>query len=548
LHQNKLGTDKKIKLFMKNNAFRVSQKFAIKRLEKIMKKSNPQIIKRNDGKKFLFNLIYGMYGKIIFWECSLAKALQMRGHDVKALVCGGAFTMCTSEYTIQSVHDDTTCQHCINFSKDFFNVADIPYSTYNDYISTEEIENIKNQVNQLSINECKNHVYKDVKVGALSINSVLRYFKGSLTIDDDLYESVLRSELINAIIATDTAEKVVKKEKPDVIISRHLAYSSWGSFANYCMNKGIRVCYPGEGYKTDTIAIDFDIKRRTAGGSKVIGGFKKYYGEVRKKRSLNKQEDAELQSFLDKRMTGKEGDTAVYGFSSDGIEKRQFDFDKYDKTFAIFPNLPWDSSLLNANRGFKDVYEWITYTIELFKEKPEYQLMIKIHPSENKIWKSENTVMDYINNKYASLPENIKIIPPDTTISPYSLFSSIDAGIVYHGTVGLEMALNNIPVVVVGLAEYGESGFTYDVLTKEEYKSVLFKEISSLPKQKELARIYAYYYFIKSFIPFNFTTANRRALRYGWNIKSLNEFAEGKNRYLDHICNYIAEGTVYQDW
>jgi len=534
--------NKRLKLFIKNNAFRISQKAAIKRLEKIINNSNLQII-RNDGKKVLFNLIYGMYGKLIFWECGLAKALQMRGHDVKALVCGNAFAMCTSEYTIQSVHDDFTCKTCVDFSRNFLNIVGIPYSTYKEYISDEEIENIKNRVNQLSINECKNFIYKDVKVGTLSVNSVIRYFKGSLNPDKDKYESVLRSELINAIISTDAAEKVVKEEKPDVLVTRHLGYSSWGSFAEYCKSKRIRVCSPGQGYTKDTLRFDiFDI-------DDVNDAFSKYYSEVRNKKLLNNEEEKKLRSFLEKRTAGKEGDTIVYDFSPNEIEENLFEFSKYDKTYAMFPNVPWDSSLLNANRGFKGVYEWISCTIELFKNKPNYQLIIKIHPSELRVMKSENTVLDYINNSFGSLPKNIRIVSPGTKISPYVLLSFIAAGIVYNGTIGLEMALQGIPVIVAGLTHYGGKGFTYDVSTKKEYRDMLFSDLKPLTKQNiQIAKVYAYFYFIKSFVPYNYGTVNKRTLNFGWNIKSLDDFAEGKDRYLDHVCNYITEGIIYQDW
>ena len=121
-----MGANKQLKLLVKNNAFRVSQKYALKRIKKIVSTFDTPITKKSDGKKILFNLIYGMYGKIIFWECALAKALQLRGHDVSALVCGNALTMCTTEYTIDSVHDDLTCKHCVDFSKDFLENAGIP--------------------------------------------------------------------------------------------------------------------------------------------------------------------------------------------------------------------------------------------------------------------------------------------------------------------------------------------------------------------------------------------------------------------------------------
>jgi len=543
LHQDKLGTDKQIKLFMKNNAFKVSQKFALMRIKKIMKNSNNQIMRKSDGKKILFNLIYGMYGKIMFWECALAKALQIRGHDVSALVCGNALTMCTTEYTVDSVHDNSTCRHCVNFSKDFLETAGIPYSTYKNHISSQEIKNIRNRVYKLSTDECENLKYKGVSTGTLSKNSVIRYFKGSLNPDKDKYDFVLRSELINAIIATDVAEKIIKEEKPDVLVTRHLGYSSWGSFAQYCTNKGIRICSPGEGYKRNTLRFDiFDM-------GEINNAFTRYYQEIRKKKPLSDDEEKEVQSFLDKRMAGVEGDTADYIFTPGEMKKELFNFDKYDKTYVIFPNVPWDSSLVNANRAFNGVHEWISETIELFKEKPNCQLIVKVHPSELRVLKSENTVSDYISNKFDSLPQNIKIIPPDTKISPYDLFQFIDVGIVYNGTIGLEIALNNIPVVLAGHAHYSGKGFTYDVSTKKEYKDVLFGDFPELNKQKlQLAKTYAYYFFIKSFIPYDFVTSNKRTLKYGWNIKSLNDFAEGKNKYLDHICDYITMGVVYQDW
>lgn len=534
--------NKKLKLLVKNNAFKFSQKRAIKRLKKIVNNSSIKP-KKNNGKKILFNLVYGMYGKLLFWECSLAKSLQIRGYDVKALICGNALPMCTTEYTVDSVHNDITCKLCVDFSKEFLTVAGIPYSTYNEFLSKQEIEDLKTKVAKLSIKKCEEMVYKDVHIGALSKNSVLRYFKGSLKPDKNEYDSVFRSELLNALISTDIAEKIVKDDKPDVLVTRHLGYSSWGSFAEYCTNNGIRVCSPGEGYKKNTLRFDiFSI-------DDVNNAFTRYYEKIRKKKLLNADEKKKIQTFIKNRFTGEEGDTADYLFTQGEINKENLDFKKYDRTYAIFPNVPWDSSLRYANVCFDSVYEWIYYTINLFKNKSNYQLIVKIHPSELRVLKSQNTVLDYINDKFDSLPENVKIIPPDTKISPYDLFDYIDVGIVYNGTIGLEMILNDIPVIVAGRTHYGNKGFTYDISTKKEYENILFSDLKPLKeKDIEMAKVYSYFYFIKSFIPYEYITADNRTLKYGWNIESLTDFAEGKNKYLDHICDYIANDIVYQDW
>lgn len=533
-----------LKLSIKNYAFKTRQKSSINHLKKMMDNSNIEIARQTNSKKIIFNLIYGMYGKLIFWECALAKSLQIRGHDVKALTCGNAFNMCTTEYNVQSVHDEKTCKHCVDFSKEFLETIEMPYSTYKEYISEKEIGQIEKKVKKLSLNECKTFIYKGIEVGTLSANSVMRYFKGCLNPDKDEYENVLRSELINAIIAIDVAVQVYEKEKPDVLVTRHLGYSSWGSFADYFIKKGVRLCSPGEGYVTTTLY--FNMKDVDLQSDK--SGFNKYFKEVRKNKLLSMGEEKELDIFLRKRFKGIEGDTIDYEFTKHKITYDMFNFDKYKKTYAIFPNVPWDHSLLDSNKSFGDVYEWILHSINLFKDKTDLQLIVKIHPSETKVMKSEHTVLDYINEEFPNLPENIKIIPPDTKVSPYALFPYIEKGIVYNGTIGLEMVLNKIPVIVAGITHYGEKGFTFDAATKEEYDKLIFSEMKLTPKQQNLSKVYAYFYFLKSFIPYDYIKSNKRTLDFGWKIKSLEEFKVGNDRYLDHICDYISEEVIYQDW
>ena len=65
---------------------------------------------------------------------------------------------------------------------------------------------------------------KDIKVGEHAETSADRFFKGFIS-SQKLYEKILRMELANAIIATDVAEEVIKKEKPDILVTSHGCYS-----------------------------------------------------------------------------------------------------------------------------------------------------------------------------------------------------------------------------------------------------------------------------------------------------------------------------------
>jgi hypothetical protein len=528
-----------VKVIVFNSIMKINQEIALKRLKRIVRNSTPFEKTTNDNEiKILFNLVRGMYSMPIYIEGGIAKALQFRGHDVKMLVCGGGLSMCTCSFTVQHPPNDWACKNCNDFFKRFFDIVDLPYLTYKTYTDKEKISNIKDKIRLMSIEEGKEFIYKNVSVGHHAFASTQRYFKGASP-DKDMYEKIFRLELLNAIISVNVAENLLKIEKPDILVTSHGCYSSWGSFSDYFKKGGIKVCTYGRGYKRDTLRFDHN---------KLGESFEKYLEIIRNKKLLNEEEMRELRSFLNKRIKGQEGDTSLYSFSTSGknIEKK-FDLNTYNKTYALFPNVPWDASLVNANSAFKDVYEWISYTIDLFKEKPKLQLIIKIHPAE-KTSDSLSTVEDYINSCFPSLPKNIKVVPPDTKISPYSLFSIIDVGIVYNGTIGLEMALQGLPVVVAGVAHYGKKKFTYDAATKKEYEEILFSNIPRLGKEKiQLAEMYAYFFFIKNFLPINYLYYNN-FLNLGWNVKSINEFRKGKDKYLDIICNYITNGGIYQDW
>jgi hypothetical protein len=471
----------------------------------------------------------------------MAKALQIRGNEVKMLICGGAFcNMCAGHFTIKKPYNSWRCKNCINFSEDFYKITEIPYSSYKDYLTDKEISIIKDKVDQIPIKDRTNLFYKGVNIGYHSKTSTDRYFVGTPP-DKNIYDYVLECELINSIITTDVAEKVVNSDKPDVLVTSHGCYSSWGNFSDYFINKSIRVCVWLSGYKKNFVIFD---------KHKLSEYFNTYYKVIRKKRSLNKKEEHELNRFLNKRIRGEEGDTSFYEFSNRNINlEKIFNFEKYEKNYFIFPNVPWDRSIamLGGKVAFEDVYKWISSTIELFKKKPKQQLIIKIHPAEAATGRAEKTMLDYINEKYPSLPENIKTIPPDTDISAYSLFPIIDVGIVCNGTVGLEMALYNIPVIVTGKVHYYNKGFTYDVSSEKEYTKTIIADISPLKNQQNLAKIYAYFYFIKRHIPRPYLYY-KNFLNLGWKIKSIDDFNPGKNKYMDHICDYIINDKVWQDW
>ena len=138
-------------------------------------------------------------------------------------------------------------------------------------------------------------------------------------------------------------------------------------------------------------------------------------------------------------------------------------------------------------------------TIRYFANRPDLQLIIRVHPAEVHVaQRSRQPMTDEIAKAFPVLPKNVFIIPPDSDISTYATMSKCDAVIIYGTTAGVEMTSMGIPVIVAGEAWVRNKGVSFDANSPEEYFSLLDR----LPFRKRLdtavverARKYAYHFF-----------------------------------------------------
>ena len=522
---------KTMRLFLKNRMLQHYHKVTIKRINII---ANNSIIPLRSGqppKKIIFNLIYGMYGRQVLFQVLLAKALQVRGHDVSVLLCDNALAFCTTEETINRYHNDKNCEHCVSFSKDFFDAMKIPTLSFNDYISEDEKTRYLEIFDYPYVIKEKEIFHDSVNIWELSKCATDRYFIGQLHPNEDLYNNIFHKELVNSMISTKVVERLYESEKPDILVTIHQAYSCWGAIFQYMKKQGVNISTVNRGYLKNQVHVNPNLH------NKINANYSKFVSQHHNN-SLTSDESMELEIYLDKRTTGKEGDTSEYDFTNKSPEGF-IEPDKYKNTFVLYANLPWDASLIgeDSNIAFDGFYPWIDHNIDFFKKHQEHQLIIKVHPAR-KANRSINTVDEYINENFELSP-NIKIIPPVTNISPFSLFPYITACLTYNGTIGLESAVQGKPTILVGNTHYRNKGFTHDIITIPQYDKILLSSIKPLSdKQIQKARMYAYYHFIKKFHTLNLLI-NPKPFDHQYVFKSFNDLGQGKNQGLDDICDDI---------
>ena len=169
-------------------------------------------------------------------------------------------------------------------------------------------------------------------------------------------------------------------------------------------------------------------------------------------------------------------------------------------------NVIGDSLTLGRQVFTESMTEWLGQTARFFEQRDDVQVVIRIHPGER--YTKGPSVADVIRSTLPDLPAHIHLVEADNPVNTYDLIEIASLGLVYTTTVGMEMAMSGVPVIVAGQTHYRGKGFTQDPETLDSYFRLLEHAFSNLEEinlnrdQVEQAWNYAYRFFFEYPCPF----------------------------------------------
>jgi hypothetical protein len=159
-------------------------------------------------------------------------------------------------------------------------------------------------------------------------------------------------------------------------------------------------------------------------------------------------------------------------------------------------NVIGDSLTLGRQVFSPSMTEWVTRTLDYFLGKQDVQFILRTHPGER--YAQGPSLEVAVRKTIPELPENFRIVGAQNPINTYDLVSVADLGLVYTTTVGMEMAMSGLPVVVTGKTHYRDKGFTLDPNSWDEYFSILDESLASpkeiRPPEEQVQRAWHYAY------------------------------------------------------
>ena len=466
----------------------------------------------------------------------LAKALILRGIDVRVLICDQFLDGCELKSS-RNTHTDecTDCRFNQQYLLKYFNLPTLKMSEVLTQSQIKELEHLADTVNlSFDDNAFERH---GINLQSCVQDSLVRYYYGDVPDANTSLLQIRRDHIKTALISLEVALKLDRQWKPDLVINNMACYSAWEPFFLFYRAKNIFRQISLSQLNFNSIV--FNSYELFPASSR----FQKYC-ESRSNSPLTSKEVNTLNQFLATRYSGKAPIFQKDGYFSghSGLSNTILDtlsISNKKRNLFLFSNLFWDVGLSDRGDLYSSVAEWVLNTIEIIKNSDDIHLYIKPHPAEVYGTPSKKGVQQIIRAHYPNGLKNVTIISPELKINTYDLFPYIDLGVIFNGTLGLEMMLNDIPVIATGMTSHYGLGFNAEPTNKEDYARYLFGDLSHQKPNKADLQLFAYFYFIRTLIPWTLTKRAYADPFDGFSFNTLDDLLPGNDKQLDHLCDCL---------
>jgi hypothetical protein len=171
-----------------------------------------------------------------------------------------------------------------------------------------------------------------------------------------------------------------------------------------------------------------------------------------------------------------------------------------NNVFVLFSHLFYDNPVYDCTNAFKDMCDWINYTIKIFKNSKDL-LLLKPHPKEVRLDIPEaqpnETLESYINKNFSILPSNIILLKP-RTFNLYHLFPYITCGLIWKSSASNELSYLGKSCIISGPSPFKQALDDLHYSQSKNHYESLIKNVENLQvtdqqKIKIAAYIYALY-------------------------------------------------------
>jgi len=405
------------------------------------------------------------------------------------------------------------CASCFSDSGlDEVRATGIPYFTFNGAVDQPTRDQFRAWADEKTQEQMVDFVHRGIKVGHWAASSAIRYFFGADPMTHPRFLPMLREYFYTSLLSAEAAWSIFEKFQPTRIVMQHGIYVEWGPAFELAGQRKIPLTRWTRGYLYrghHWLVKTCDPTDRRHPHHSPEQRWRKL-----SRRSLTATERQRLQRYMEAQALKQNNRYVLHKRTPETAEavRARLAIPDDKPVFAVFCHLSWD-----AQYGFEEATDgstfrrWLEDTVATAIETDDVHWLIKVHPAE-RVNKQAVGCQDFIEQRFGELPGHVQVLAADVDVNTYDLFPLLDGVATIFGTAGLEAAMLGKKVILAGHAHYGSKGFTADSPTRSDYVQNLSNAASMpapSPVQREIARRYAYDYFVARQLPFAATVAYR---------------------------------------
>ena len=504
------------------------------------------------GPRVLLATSIGGYWAGTTLESLLAVSLTLRGANVEILLCDGVLPACQAcearafsslERFARLGPQADLCGNCFEPGRRIFEELGLKVHRYTSFLTPDEAEIASRVGAEIRVDEIPTYTLDGLKVGEHALAGALRFFaRGDLS-GEPLAEPLLRRFLKAAMLTTYAARRLFSSPRYECAAFHHGIYVPQGLVGEAARRAETRVVNWNPAYRKRCFIFSHgDTYHHT-----LLDEPTSTWDGI----AWSAETESRLLAYLKSRWQGTED---WIWFHKDPVqdidsEAKAIGLDLSKPFVGLLTNVIWDAQLHYPRSAFPSHTHWLIETVRYFADRPELQLVIRIHPAEVRgTLPSRQKTADELVRAFPELPQNVFVVPPESRLSTYALMERANAALIYGTKTGVELAAMGLPVIVAGEAWVRGKGFTLDARSREDY--VRWLECLPLkqrmaPAEIQRARKYAYHFFFRRMIPIDCMKPTGGDPPYAVQIERLDELGPGRIRGLDLICDGILRGSPF---
>jgi len=331
---------------------------------------------------------------------------------------------------------------------------------YSKVITKEDVLNIK---------------IENILVGDLIYDTYLRFY-GNHTIEN-IQDENLKNVIYYTIDNYYMVKNHIKKKCITALFTSYTTYISHGLAVRICLDKNIPVYAFGSN--------SYFIQKLEKSYAYHVQKFWNFSNKV-----LNHDQNKEVEDELNYRFSGGIDKAISYmqttSFAPKSTSQNYFS-DRRKRNVVVYVHDIYDSPHGFKNFLYPDFYTFILDLSEQIKDDKSTKYYFKFHP--NAVGDSNQKIADYLTNLKS---EAISLLPLDVSNLDVIDFRP-DLVVTVNGTIGLEMAYFQIPVVALVDNLYMNFSFVHSCHSISDYYKVILGN-EKVNVRFEKSEIYSFYY------------------------------------------------------